>query len=161
MRISDWSSDVCSSDLPSWSIASDQSAAPHRATPNPAGPSRISSAPVMPFDAAWAARTPIQAAWPACNGLVIESDRNACCSPAEKVAVVASECAITLASPGAIRALAAAAAPKQPIFPWDESNDNGAAEPQRQSGWIFHTQPRSNRSEEHTSELQSLMRTSY
>src|SRR3546814_2923749 len=61
------------------------------------------------------------------------------------------------------------------LFPWDESNDNGAAEPQRQSGWIFHTQPRSHaedqglflnalrprRSEEHTSELQPLLPTPY
>ena len=48
---------------------------------------------MTPSRAASAAVTPASAAWPACSGFDIESMRNACCSPAEKVATVASACA--------------------------------------------------------------------
>ena len=71
---------------------------------------------MTPSAAASAAVTPASAAWPACSGFDIESMRNACCSPAEKVATVASACAKRFASSCSSSA-AAAAAPKQPIVP--------------------------------------------
>src|SRR5439155_381961 len=58
----------------------------------------MSSDPVTPSAAASAAVTPASAARPACMGLDIESARNACCRPAEKVATVASAWAKRFAS---------------------------------------------------------------
>src|SRR5256885_1806828 len=58
----------------------------------------MSSAPVTPPAAASAAVTPASAARPACMGLDMESERKACCRPAEKVATVASARAKLFAS---------------------------------------------------------------
>src|SRR5438093_48582 len=72
--------------LSSVASARSQSGSPPIARPKPASPSMISSDPVRPSAAARAAVTPASAARPACMGLDIESARNACCRPAEKVA---------------------------------------------------------------------------
>ncbi len=86
------------------------------AAPNPASPSKISGVPVIPASAQYAAFKPTSAACPACNGLVIESLRNACCKPLANVPAVASafiDCSAV--SPNKL--LQAAAAPKTPTVP--------------------------------------------
>ena len=77
----------------------------------------MSAAPVTPCAAAIAAITPEAAACPPCRALVMDSERNACCSPAAKLAAVASALRMTVASPGASRKAAAAALPNVPTVP--------------------------------------------
>ena len=74
----------------------------------------MSSVPVRPFFAASADIMPTSAAWAACIGLVIDSERNACCSPAMCVVTLAiafMNCSRLHLSTVA----AAAAAPMQPM----------------------------------------------
>ena len=84
--------------------------------PIPTGPSRTSRAPVTPLAATIAAITPISAAWAECSGLLMPSDRNACCNPAARVADVDNACAVWWRSSLSNNA-AAAAAPKVAMVP--------------------------------------------
>ena len=98
---------------PSPATAAAQSTSPLIARPKPRSPSSIPSAPVTPQRAASAASSPASAARPACRGLVIASERNACCSPAAMLATPFSACAVRAASSPSTQA-ADTAAPKQP-----------------------------------------------
>src|SRR6185295_16716775 len=97
-------------------VAFDQSGFTLIAAPKPTSPSMMSCTPVTPLAAAIAASTPDSAACAACMGLVIASERKACCRPAANVPTVPS--AFMNCSRLQPRSVAAAAAaPKQPTVP--------------------------------------------